>query len=399
MRLPSFSLNGTFKRYVLAIGIVFALEIWFHLSRLSTENFRIEVNKAPRPDCHAPEHLLHHNSTTSRQNATVLMLARNEDLEEAVDALKSFESQFNNRYHYPVVFLNNEPWTDAFIQNVSGLVSGQAIFDTISADMWGFPDHLDQDVAKASIKEQGDKGIIHAGQESYHHMCRFYSMKFYDHPAMQQYKWYWRIEPGISFACPITFDPFVYMSHNKKRYAYAIALQEVGSTVRSLYRTVSDYKDSLHISSSRYWSALINPSWAPFPIRWLLRLAPYRDINGDEWNLCHFWNNFELADLDFLRQDDHRHMMAHLDKLGGFYSERWGDASVRSFAATLLLKLEEIHYFGDDICYCHGDFCSPGINLLGEKASCPIVREVEEKEKKGVFNEMCLDRFRKANVI
>ncbi|THZ72716.1 nucleotide-diphospho-sugar transferase [Aureobasidium pullulans] len=266
MRLPSFSVNGTFKRYVLAIGIVFALEIWFHLSRLSTENFRIEVNKAPRPDCHAPEHLLHHNSTTSRQNATVLMLARNEDLEEAVDALKSFESQFNHRYHYPVVFLNNEPWTDTFIHNVSGLVSGQAIFDTISANMWGFPDHLDQDVAKASIKEQGDKGIIHAGQESYHHMCRFYSMKFYDHPAMQQYKWYWRIEPGISFACPITFDPFVYMSHNKKRYAYAIALQEVGSTVRSLYRAVSDYKDDLHIYSSRYWTALINPSWAPFPI-------------------------------------------------------------------------------------------------------------------------------------
>jgi len=92
-------------------------------------------------------------------------------------------------------------------------------------------------------------------------------------------------------------------------------------------------------------------------------------------------------------------MMEHLDKLGGFYSERWGDASIRSFAATLLLKPEEIHYFGDDICYCHGDFCSPGINLLGEKDSCPILEAVEEKEKKGVFNEMCLDRFRRANLI
>ncbi|KAI4782450.1 nucleotide-diphospho-sugar transferase [Aureobasidium sp. EXF-3400] len=144
---------------------------------------------------------------------------------------------------------------------------------------------------------------------------------------MQPYKWYWRLEPGISFECPINFDPFAYMARENKRYAYTIALQEVGSTVRSLYRVVSDYKDSMKITPSRYWTALINRSWAPLPIRWFLRLAPYRDINGDEWNLCHFWNNFEIADLDFFRRDDYRHMMEHLDKLGGFYTERWGDAS------------------------------------------------------------------------
>jgi mannosyltransferase len=104
------------------------------------------------------------------------MLARNSDLKEATEALTSFESQFNHRYHYPVVFLNNEPWTDEFKQGVSAIVSGQVFFDTISPDMWGYPDHVDQEAARAHIKDQGDRGIIHAGQESYHHMCRFYSM-------------------------------------------------------------------------------------------------------------------------------------------------------------------------------------------------------------------------------
>ncbi|KAI5251119.1 nucleotide-diphospho-sugar transferase [Aureobasidium subglaciale] len=398
MRIPSCAINGAFKRYALAIVLVFALEIWFHLSSSSTQQPLIHI-KAPHPGCHAVEQSPDHAPAIARQNATILMLARNSDLDETVDALKSFESQFNHRYNYPVVFLNNEPWTDEFKQGVSGIVSGQSIFDTISSDMWGYPDHVDQEAARASIKEQGYRGIIHAGQESYHHMCRFYSIKFYDHPAMQPFKWYWRMEPGISFECPINFDPFEYMSRENKRYAYAIALQEVGSTVRSLYRAVSDYKDQMHIRASRYWDALIDPSWAPFPIRWLLRLAPYRDIHGDEWNLCHFWNNFELADLDFLRSDEHRHVMEHLDKLGGFYSERWGDAPVRSFAATLLLKPEEIHYFGDDICYCHGDFCSPGINLLTADQACPVAEPVQEKDKKGKFNEMCHARFRKAHVL
>ncbi|KAH0165522.1 nucleotide-diphospho-sugar transferase, partial [Aureobasidium melanogenum] len=238
--------------------------------------------------------------------------------------------------------------------------------------MWGYPDHIDQDAARAQIKEQGDRGIVHAGQESYHHMCRFYSMKFYDHPAIQPYKWYWRIEPGISFVCPINFDPFVYMSRENKRYAYVIALQEVGSTVRSLYRVVSDYKDRMNITPSRYWNALVDRSWAPLPIRWLLRLAPYRDVNGDEWNLCHFWNNFEIADLDFFREESYRHMMDHLDNLGGFYYERWGDASI-SGQPTMDHKLpytyhedaywaaedEEIDLFADLVVACAEGHLSP----------------------------------------
>jgi mannosyltransferase len=176
MRVPSFSVNGTAKRYVLAVCLVFLLEIWFHLSSWSTKQPQIAIGKTPHPSCHADEHSLEHDTTVARQNATILMLARNSDLKEATEALTSFESRFNHRYHYPVVFLNNEPWTDEFLQGVSAIVSGQAIFDTISPDMWGYPDHVDQEAARANIKDQGDRGIIHAGQESYHHMCRFYSM-------------------------------------------------------------------------------------------------------------------------------------------------------------------------------------------------------------------------------
>lgn len=216
---------------------------------------------------------------------------------------------------------------------------------------------------------------------------------------MQVYKWYWRIEPGIKYTCPINFDPFEYMERENKKYAYVIALQEVGSTVRGLYRAISDYKSRMGIESSKFWQALIGASWAPFPIRWFLRLAPYRDIHGDEWNLCHFWNNFEIADMDFFRQDSYRDLMDYLDELGGFYFERWGDASVRSFAAALLLKPEEIQYFGNDICYCHGNFCSPGVNLLSPTDSCPLIPPASSNSRQGSFNEICLAKFRQANLL
>lgn len=47
-------------------------------------------------------------------NAVLLMLARNSELEGAVSSVRQLEERFNQRYHYPWVFLNEEPFTDEF---------------------------------------------------------------------------------------------------------------------------------------------------------------------------------------------------------------------------------------------------------------------------------------------
>ena len=46
----------------------------------------------------------------------MLMLARNSELEGAVSSVKQLEEKFNQRYHYPWVFLNDEPFTEDFKQ-------------------------------------------------------------------------------------------------------------------------------------------------------------------------------------------------------------------------------------------------------------------------------------------
>lgn len=45
----------------------------------------------------------------------------------------------------------------------------------------------------------------------------------------------------------------------------------------------------------------------------------------------------------------------YLDKAGGFYYERWGDAPVHSIGAALFAKKEQIHWF-EDIGYKHEPF-------------------------------------------
>ena len=49
-------------------------------------------------------------------NAVMLMLARNSELEGAVSSVKQLEENFNRRFHYPWVILNDEPFSEEFKQ-------------------------------------------------------------------------------------------------------------------------------------------------------------------------------------------------------------------------------------------------------------------------------------------
>jgi len=47
-------------------------------------------------------------------NATLFMLARNSDVDSAVNSVREVEDRFNRNYGYPWVFLNEEPFSDDF---------------------------------------------------------------------------------------------------------------------------------------------------------------------------------------------------------------------------------------------------------------------------------------------
>jgi alpha 1,2-mannosyltransferase len=62
-----------------------------------------------------------------------------------------------------------------------------------------------------------------------------------------------------------------------------------------------------------------------------------------------------------------------LDKKGGFYYERWGDAPVHSIGAALFANKSQIHWF-DDIGYRHEPFqhCPQGEAHARGRCWCDI---------------------------
>lgn len=263
------------------------------------------------------------DTSQPREKAALVMLTRNKELEQAKHSVESIERHFNRWYHYPIVFFNDEEWDQRFIDELNATVSGEARFEVIPQDVWSFPPWIDVDKAKASIKDQGERGIAYGGLEGYHHMCRFYSGHFYTLPALKEFEWYWRLEPDVDFMCAITYDPFVEMRKRGKIYGYAQALWEVTESCPSLFMEMNDWKESHRIPTNNLWRAMMQASWVPFPLRRLFA-APNRDHDrfGDKWSRCHYWSNFEIAKMEFFRSKEYQDLFEYLDKKGGFYYER-----------------------------------------------------------------------------
>ncbi|KAM7224075.1 family 15 putative glycosyltransferase [Rhypophila decipiens] len=348
---------------LLLLVLAATLEVSLHARKYAIRRPDHDLDKPFYSRCQEPA------VNQSRENAALVMLVRNWELEKALKTVHSIEKHFNKWFHYPIVFLNDVPWTDEFMEQMKEAASGEVTFDVLTPEEWSFPAGMDVEAAKESIDRQGKAGILYGGLESYHHMCRFFSGKFYNVPALRPYKWYWRIEPDVEFHCAITYDPFVEMARHDKVYGFTIALTELPRTCPSLFRRISDFKEARHLPTTTLWKAMISPSWVPWPLRgmssWLFNTG-HTDRHGDSWNLCHYWSNFEIASLDFFRGKEYQDLVRSLDNTGGFYYERWGDADVHSLALAMLLDARYIHHF-QDIGYHHDIFTQCPVNAAGEK--------------------------------
>ena len=45
-------------------------------------------------------------------------------------------------------------------------------------------------------------------------------------------------------------------------------------------------------------------------------------MEGENYNMCHFWSNFEIARLDFFRSKEYEDFVNMMDRSGGFWAKR-----------------------------------------------------------------------------
>ena len=146
-------------------------------------------------------------------------------------------------------------------------------------------------------------------------------------------------------------DPFVHMARTNKTYGFTIAVKELRETVPNIFRYASAYMRVNNITSKGLWEMFSMPAGGSLPIddpqytpplpedpkpknglpEELLSTEPGRGLvkdvdpdgmEGETYNMCHFWSNFEIARLDWFRSKEYNDFFDMMDRSGGFWMER-----------------------------------------------------------------------------
>ncbi|OMJ29084.1 putative mannosyltransferase KTR3 [Smittium culicis] len=321
------------------------------------------------------------NNPDTREKAAILVLVRNSELYQLMHSIRQLEDRFNRKHHYPYIFLNDKPFSNKFMEMIARSTESNTTFSLIPKDHWSIPKKIDLIKTERGFLKLKKENIIYATSMSYRHMCRFNSGFFYKHPLLESLKYYWRLEPDIDFYCDIDYDPFTFMRKNNKMYSFVISLFELEKTIPSLWEHTLLFAKNASLESSLL---------SMFTSRSTSGHGSFRDSNNSNYNLCHFWSNFEIASLDFYRSKQYQDYFDYLDSTGNFFYERWGDAPIHSLAVGLFLNYSQVHYFRD-IGYRHDGFArwpEPKLSL-SNKCIVPsnIINNFDSESN------MCLNSF------
>ncbi|KAJ9448665.1 putative mannosyltransferase KTR3 [Diplonema papillatum] len=268
-----------------------------------------------------------------KPKAVYLVLTTDQRGPGLVETLQLFEKQVNQFLQYPYAVFNDRNFSAKFVSSVSSVVSTDITFNRIPSDSWNVPTWIDRGRMQRGLKKH--RIVPYMDSVSYRKMCRWNSGFFYREAVLQKYDWFWRVDDDVFYFCSLRFDPFVMMTEKKKRYGFTIAMDEHMLTIRTLGKTVKQWAED----------AGIEPKWS-------YEQFTKMGKKESDYNGCHFWTNFEIGKFDFFRSAEYNAYFQSLDKAGGFFYERWGDAPVHFLAIMYLLNPSEVTYL-EGIGYAH----------------------------------------------
>jgi hypothetical protein len=126
------------------------------------------------------------------------------------------------------------------------------------------------------------------------------------------------------------------MEDNDKTYGFVINIYDSPESIETLWpqtlEFIAEHPEYIHPNNA---------------LKWLTdsKNRPNHNHKANGYSTCHFWSNFEIADMNFWRSKKYKDYFDHLDRAGGFFYERWGDAPVHSIALGLFEDKSKIHWF------------------------------------------------------
>lgn len=243
-----------------------------------------------------------------KPKAFIYFLITYERLNKMLNSLALLDKYFNTKHQYPiVVFHETEANFDIARTFLRSWTKSTMYFQTVSFQV---PDFLPRNLtmrSKTCLKSFG-----------YRHMCRFHAKLFYEQPIIRGFDYAWRLDDDSEIMSPIEYDIFEYMQNRSLQYGYTIVDNERRDCTVDLWE-----------SAERY-----------------IRNASIRPTFFSDWKrYTIYYNNFEISRLSLWLSDDYQNFINHIDRLGGIYYYRWGDAPIKTIAISMFLPRNQTHHF------------------------------------------------------
>lgn len=270
--------------------------------------------------------------------AAIVYLARSrsKDINELKRSLSLLDMNFNDEFKYPVIIFH-EDFDEKLMANIRKSTHSDLNFEKI---LFETPDFLKKEEIPEIIFVDGFGFSM-----GYRHMCRFFSGTIFHHPALKDYNYYWRLDTDSFLLDKINYDIFKFMQERDLEYGYIHINKDEPDAIKGLWDATKKYIEDNNIKP-----------------KFLHKFTP----NGN-WDRSYFYTNFEISKLDFWRSDEFMNYFNYLDKAGGIYKYRWGDAPIHLLAISMFVPDNQVHKFSD-IAYQHQGFVN-NYSSSQEKAS------------------------------
>ena len=255
---------------------------------------------------------------TGKPRGAIYYLVHHSRLHFLKKSLESLESHFLSKFSYPLILFHEEelrPYKD----KVSAMLNSTHIyFQEITFRTPGF------------IKTPLSEMIPCMSSIGYRHMCRFQAKLVYQQPILEDLDYYWRLDDDSFLMGPVPYDLFSYMRDHQVDYGYSWIHLDSHTCTRGLWEATDSYVAQHNIHYHFY----------------------------DEWPSPKiYYNNFEISALRVWRSAEYQQFIDYIDRQGGIYYHRWGDAPIKGIAVSLFIPKSRTHHFGD-VPYAHGSYNS-----------------------------------------
>ena len=289
--------------------------------------------------------------------AVIYLLTKKLRMASLIETLRLLHAHHLRDFPYPVALFHDDLNATDIAHLRASLPQYTPASLTLHKVAFSLPAHL----AKAGVPEFT---ACAAGTSTlgYRHMCSFHTTGAHQALRAAGYadaEYIWRLDDDSFLTAPVGYDLFSLMRRHGKLYGFVNHLYDDPLCVNGLWNATRAF------IQQAAQKGLINATA-------MADKDSEESFFGRLSESYTFYNNFEISHVSLWTSPIWRAYMAFIDKSGGIYTQRWGDAPLHTLGVSMLIGLDKLHRFAD-VAYTHTPFVNQSSSGIPPPGNHPLL--------------------------